>query len=109
MHQDSKFLVVFAFFACICLAGCGDNGSSSGPEGGESSVAEESSSSIEVSSSSVNGDSGFPEQGPGQALAGMTMSEGCDSRDARLTALLQNPESSAPRSRRRLLQLPLRS
>ncbi len=45
MHQDSKFLVVFAFFTCICLAGCGDNGSSSGPEGGESSVAEVSSSS----------------------------------------------------------------
>ncbi len=82
MHQDSKFLVVFAFFACICLAGCGDNGSSSGPEGGESSVAEESSSSIEVSSSSVNGDSGFPEQGPGQALAGMTSSNSGDSDSA---------------------------
>ena len=82
MHQDSKFLVVFAFFACICLAGCGDNGSSSGPEGGESSVAEESSSSIEVSSSSVNGDSSFPEQGPGQALAGMTSSNSGDSDSA---------------------------
>ena len=58
MHQDSKFLVVFAFFACISLAACGDDGSSSGPEGGESSAVEESSSSIEVSSSSVNGDSG---------------------------------------------------
>ena len=58
MHQDSKFLVVFAFFACICLAGCGDDGSSSGPEGGESSGAEESSSSVEVLSSGGNGDSG---------------------------------------------------
>ena len=71
MHQDSKFLVVFAFFACICLAGCGDNGSSSGPEGGESSVAEESSSSAEVSSSSGNGDSG--------SGTGMTSSNSTDS------------------------------
>ena len=53
MHQDSKFLVVFAFFACICLAGCGDNGSSSGPEGGESSAVEESSSSDTASVSSA--------------------------------------------------------
>ena len=58
MRQDLKILVVFAFFACISLAGCGDDGSSSGPEGGESSVAEESSSSAEISSSSGNGDSG---------------------------------------------------
>ncbi|MBR2212359.1 MAG: beta-galactosidase [Fibrobacter sp.] len=71
MHQDSKFLVVFAFFACICLAGCGDDGSSSGPEGGESSGAEESSSSVEVLSSGGNGDSG--------SGAGMTSSNSVDS------------------------------
>lgn len=53
MHQDSKFLVVFAFFACICLAGCGDDGSSAGPEGGESSAVEESSSSDTASVSSA--------------------------------------------------------
>ena len=58
MRQDLKILVVFAFFACFILAACGGDGSTSGPEGGESSGAEESSSSVEVSSSSGNGDSG---------------------------------------------------
>ena len=88
MRQDSKFSVVLACFACAGLIACGDDASSSGPEGGESSAIEESSSSDSVPSSSVtlssssaefssssgNGDSGFPEQGPGQALAGMTSS-----------------------------------
>ena len=82
MRQDLKILVVFAFFACFILAACGGDGSTSGPEGGESSVAEESSSSVEISSSSGNGDSGFPEQGPGQALAGMTSSNSGDSGSA---------------------------
>ena len=55
MHQESKFLVGLAFFACISLVACGDDGSSSGPEGGESSaiIAEESSSSEAAQSSSV--------------------------------------------------------
>ena len=71
MRQDSKFSVVFACFACAGLIACGDDASSSGPEGGESSAVEESSSSdavpgssdaqssssAEVSSSSGNGDS----------------------------------------------------
>ena len=92
MHQESKFLVGLAFFACISLVACGDDSSSSGPEGGESSAVEESGSSdaaqsssvlqssslAEISSSSENGDSGFPEQGPGQALAGMTSSSSAD-------------------------------
>ncbi len=79
--------------AAALIAACGDDGSSFGPEGGESSAVEESSSSdaaqsssvvqssssAEVSSSSGNGDSGFPEQGPGQALAGMTSSSSADS------------------------------
>jgi uncharacterized lipoprotein YehR (DUF1307 family) len=51
MRQDSKFLVVVALFACVSLVACGDDGNSSGPEGGESSVAEESSSSLSLSSS----------------------------------------------------------
>ncbi|WP_073187347.1 hypothetical protein [Fibrobacter sp. UWP2] len=84
---------MFAFFACISLVACGDDGSSADPEGGESSAVEESSSSdtaqsssvlqssslAEISSSSENGDSGFPEQDPGQALAGMTSSSSADS------------------------------
>lgn len=45
MRQDSKFLVVVALFACVSLVACGDDASSSGPEGGESSAVEESSSS----------------------------------------------------------------
>ena len=53
MHQESKFLVGLAFFACISLVACGDDGSSAGPEGGESSAIEESSSSDSVLSSSV--------------------------------------------------------
>ena len=55
MHQESKFLVGFAFFACIGFASCGDDSSSSGPEGGENSaiVPEEPSSSNAVQSSSV--------------------------------------------------------
>lgn len=55
MHQESKFLVGLAFFACIGFAACGDDGSSSGPEGGESRaiVAEESSSSNAAQSSSI--------------------------------------------------------
>ena len=79
MHQDSKFLVVFAFFACICLAACGDDGSSSGPEGGESSGAEESSSSAEVSSSSGNGDSG---SGTGMTSSNSTDSSGTAKEDS---------------------------
>ena len=85
MHQESKFLVGLAFFACISLVACGDDASSSGPEGGESSAIEESSSSdsvpsssvlqssssAEVSSSSGNGDSGTE--------AGMTSSSNADS------------------------------
>ena len=87
----SKYLGKIALMTAAALfAACGDDGSSAGPEGGESSaiIAEESSSSeaaqsssvlqssslAEISSSSGNGDSGFPEQGPGQALAGMTSS-----------------------------------
>ena len=50
MRQDPKILVVFAFFACISLVACGDDASSSGPEGGESSAVEESSSSWTLSS-----------------------------------------------------------
>lgn len=53
MRQDPKLLVVFAFFTCISLVACGDDGSSSGPEGGESSGAEESSSSDTAQSSSI--------------------------------------------------------
>ena len=53
MHQESKFLVGLAFFACISLVACGDDASSSGPEGGESSAIEESSSSEAAQSSSV--------------------------------------------------------
>ena len=78
--------------AAALIAACGDDGSSFGPEGGESSAVEESSSSdaaqsssvlqssslAEISSSSGNGDSGFSEQGPGQALAGMTSSSSAD-------------------------------
>jgi len=85
MHQDPKILVVFAFFACISLVACGDDSSSSGPEGGESSAVDESSSSdavpfssavtpsssAEVASSSGNGDSGTE--------AGMTSSSNADS------------------------------
>ncbi len=50
MRQDPKILVVFAFFACISLVACGDDSSSSGPEGGESCAIEESSSSWTLSS-----------------------------------------------------------
>ena len=79
MRQDSKFSVVLACFACAGLIACGDDASSSGPEGGESSTIEESSSSdaaqssssAEVSSSSGNGDSGTE--------AGMTSSSNADS------------------------------
>ncbi len=53
MRQDSKFSVVLACFACAGLIACGDDASSSGPEGGESSAIEESSSSDAVLSSSV--------------------------------------------------------
>ena len=55
MHQESKFLVGLAIFACIGFAACGDDGSSAASENGESSaiVAEESSSSDSVLSSSV--------------------------------------------------------
>ena len=79
MRQDSKFSVVLACFACAGLIACGDDASSSGPEGGESSTIEESSSSdaaqssssAEVSSSSGNGDSGTE--------AGMTSSSNANS------------------------------
>ena len=91
MHQESKFLVGLAFFACISLVACGDDGSSAGPEGGESSAVEESSSSdfaqsssvvrssssIEVSSSSENGDSGTE--------AGMTSSSSTNSSSETIT------------------------
>ena len=53
MRQDPKILVVFAFFACISLVACGDDSSSSGPEGGESSAVEEASSSDAVPFSSA--------------------------------------------------------
>ncbi|MBR4679769.1 MAG: beta-galactosidase [Fibrobacter sp.] len=53
MHQESKFLVGLAFFACISLVACGDDSSGSGPEGGESSAVEESSSSDTASVSSA--------------------------------------------------------
>ena len=53
MRQDSKFSVVFACFACAGLIACGDDSSSSGPEGGESSAIEESSSSDTASVSSA--------------------------------------------------------
>ena len=68
----SKFLGKIALMAAVALfVACGDDGSCSGPEGGESSGAEESSSSAEVSSSSGNGDSG--------SGAGMTSSNSGDS------------------------------
>lgn len=74
--------------AAVLLVACGDDGSSAGPEGGESSTVEESSSSdaaqsssvlqssslAEISSSSVNGDSG--------SGAGMTSSNSGDSGSA---------------------------
>ena len=53
MHQESKFLVGLAFFACISLVACGDDGSSAVPENTESSAVEESSSSDAAQSSSV--------------------------------------------------------
>ena len=54
MHRDSKFLVLIAFFVCMGFVACGDDGSSFGPEGGESSavIADETSSSSEIFSSS---------------------------------------------------------
>ena len=74
MRQDSKFSVVFACFACAGLIACGDDASSAAPENTESSAVEEPNSSIEVSSSSVNGDSG--------SGAGMTSSNSGDSGSA---------------------------
>ena len=76
---------LFASAVALFFAACGDDASSSGPEGGESSAVEESSSSdsvpsssvlqssssAEVSSSSGNGDSGTE--------AGMTSSSNADS------------------------------
>ena len=38
MHRDSKFLVLIAFFVCMGFVACGDDASSSGPEGGENSA-----------------------------------------------------------------------
>ena len=85
----SKFLGKFFLVTAAALfVACGDDGSSSGPEGGESSTVEESSSSdaaqsssvlqssslAEISSSSVNGDSG--------SGAGMTSSNSGDSGSA---------------------------
>ena len=52
MHQDSKFLVAVALFACVSLVACGDDSSGSGPENTESSAVEESSSSADIFSSS---------------------------------------------------------
>ena len=51
-------LKAFLAAVAITLSACGGDSSSSAPEGGESSAAEELSSSIEVSSTSENGDSG---------------------------------------------------
>lgn len=53
MRHDSKFSVVLACFACAGLIACGDDASSSGPEGDENSAVEESSSSVAPSSSSA--------------------------------------------------------
>ena len=92
MKSTRKMYTLFASAVALFFAACGDDASSSGPEGGESCAVEESSSSdaaqsssvlqpsslAEISSSSGNGDSGFPEQGPGQALAGMTSSSSAD-------------------------------
>ncbi len=38
MHRDSNFLVLIAFFVCMGFVACGDDASSSGPEGGENSA-----------------------------------------------------------------------
>lgn len=38
MHRDSKFLVLIAFFVCMGFVACGDDASSSGPEGSENSA-----------------------------------------------------------------------
>ncbi len=54
-HNNLK---AFLAAVAITLSACGGDSSSSGPEGGESSAAEELSSSMEVSSTSENGDSG---------------------------------------------------
>lgn len=54
-HNNLK---AFLAAVAITLSACGGDSSSSAPEGGESSAAEELSSSIEVSSTSENGDSG---------------------------------------------------
>lgn len=51
-------LKAFLAAVAITLSACGGDSSSSAPEGGESSAAEDLSSSIEVSSTSENGDSG---------------------------------------------------
>ena len=82
----SKFLGKFVLMTAVALfVACGDDGSSAGPEGGESSSVEElsssdavlsssvlqSSSSADVLSSSGNGDSGTE--------AGMTSSSNADS------------------------------
>lgn len=56
MKHDN--LKAFLAAVSITLSACGGDSSSSGPEGGESSAAEDLSSSMEVSSSSENGDSG---------------------------------------------------
>ena len=73
-----RILTAYAFFACIGFIACGDDGSSFGPEGGESSTIEESSSSSDTASSSstdVLSSSGNGDSGSG---AGMTSSSSAD-------------------------------
>ncbi len=85
MESTKRICLLFASAVALFFAACGDDASSSGPEGGESSAIEESSSSdvaqsssvvqssssAEVSSSSGNGDSGTE--------AGMTSSSNANS------------------------------
>ena len=78
MCRDMRILTAYAFFACIGFIACGDDGSSFGPEGGESSTIEESSSSSDTASSSstdVLSSSGNGDSGSG---AGMTSSSSAD-------------------------------
>jgi len=78
MCRDMRILTAYAFFACIGFIACGDDGSSFGPEGGESSAVEESSSSSDTASSSsadVLSSSGNGDSGSG---AGMTSSSSAD-------------------------------
>ena len=90
MCQDPKILVVFAFFACISLVACGDDASSSGPEGGESSAVEESSSSDSVPSSSVLQSSSSAEVASSSSLlTSSSWSEAIGSSNANSSAAIQ--------------------